>query len=60
MTAWLLAHDRAIQVLAAVPLLVWAGLAYWWSRDRPSLRDLGLMSTRWLQSKDRHREVPPR
>ena len=41
---WLLAHDDVIKLLAAVPLLIWAGLAYWWSRDRPSLRDLGAMS----------------
>ena len=60
MSAWLLAHDVVIQSFAAATLILFAGLAWWWSRDRPSLRDLGAMSAHWLQSKDRHRELPPR
>jgi hypothetical protein len=51
-TEWLLAHDVAVQGVAAGTLLVFAGLSYWWSRDRPSLHELGTMSTKWLT--DRH------
>ena len=60
MSAWLLDHDVVIQWCAAGTLLVFAGLAWWWSRDRPSLRELGTMSRDWIQHRDRHRELPPR
>jgi len=55
MASWLLDHDVVIQGLAAGTLLVFAGLAWWWSKDRPSLRDLGTMSEKWLTSGDRYK-----
>lgn len=60
MSLWLLAHDNVIQLLAAGTFLGVVAAAYWWAKPRPSLRDLGTMSTRWLSSSDRHRELPPR
>lgn len=55
MSPWLLAHDWAIQALAAGTLLLVIGLGWWWGRDRPAWRDLGTMSTSWRTSGDRHR-----
>jgi len=57
MAAWLVAHDVVIQGLAAGTLLLFAGLAWWWSRDRHSLRELGTMSAKWLLSRDRFRNT---
>jgi hypothetical protein len=57
MSAWLLAHDSLIQVAAAISLLLFAALAWWWSKDRPTLHDMGTMSRAWVLSKDRHKNT---
>jgi hypothetical protein len=57
MTEWLLQHDSFIQGVAAGTLLLVAGFAWWWSRDdRPSLHELGTMSTKWLTDRQLFRK----
>jgi len=56
MSEWLLDHDVVIQGCAAGTLLLFAGLAWWWSKDRCSLRDLGAMSTKWLTDRQLFRK----
>jgi hypothetical protein len=55
MTMFLLEHDTVIQGLAGGTLLLVALAAYWWSKPRASLRDLGTMSSKWVLSRDRFR-----
>jgi hypothetical protein len=51
MATWLLDHDTMIQLLAAGTLLGVCAAAYWWSKPRHSLHELGTMSVKWLSDK---------
>lgn len=55
LTEYLLEHDTVIQGLAGGTLLLVALAAWWWSKPRPSLRDLGTMSRQWVLHRDRFR-----